>query len=104
MKAAASSRRPAWAWPAARTIPDKLLRQASMALAAAKARGGACAMVYAPGLEAGARADSVALEADLSQALNDGHIEIFYQPIMRLAGRSVAGFEALLRWRHPSKA
>jgi len=55
------------------------------------------------GLEAGARADSVALEADLRQALSDGHIEIFYQPIMRLAGRSVAGFEALLRWRHPSK-
>jgi diguanylate cyclase (GGDEF)-like protein len=83
--------------------PDKLLRQAGMALAAAKTRGGACAMVYAAGLEAGARTDSVALEADLRQALSDGHIEIFYQPIMRLAGRSVAGFEALLRWRHPSK-
>ncbi|HEX4117343.1 MAG TPA: GGDEF and EAL domain-containing protein [Rhizomicrobium sp.] len=83
--------------------PEKLFRKAGMALAAAKVRGGACALVYAPGLEAGARADSVALEADLRQALSDGHIEIFYQPIMRLAGHSVAGFEALLRWRHPSK-
>ncbi|HEY2009285.1 MAG TPA: GGDEF and EAL domain-containing protein, partial [Rhizomicrobium sp.] len=83
--------------------PEKLFRQAGMALAAAKARGGACAMIYAPGLEAGARADSVALEADLRQALTDGHIEIFYQPIMHLQGRSVAGFEALLRWRHPAK-
>jgi diguanylate cyclase (GGDEF)-like protein/PAS domain S-box-containing protein len=83
--------------------PDGLLRHADLALAAAKARGGACAVVYAPGLEAEARADSVALEADLRQALADGHIEIFYQPIMRLAGRTVAGFEALLRWRHPIK-
>ncbi|HWF65554.1 MAG TPA: EAL domain-containing protein, partial [Rhizomicrobium sp.] len=83
--------------------PDELLRHAGLALAAAKTRGGACAMVYAPGLEAGARADSVALEADLRQALTDGHIEIFYQPIMQLQGRTVAGFEALLRWRHPAK-
>ena len=74
-----------------------------MALAAAKTRGGACALVYAAGLEAGARADSVALEADLRQALSDGQIEIFYQPIMRLADAAVAGFEALLRWHHPSK-
>ncbi|HZQ39694.1 MAG TPA: GGDEF domain-containing phosphodiesterase, partial [Rhizomicrobium sp.] len=83
--------------------PDELLRRAGLALAAAKARGGACAIVYAPDLEAGARADSVALEADLRQALSDGHIEIFYQPIMQLQGRIVAGFEALLRWRHPAK-
>ncbi len=83
--------------------PAALLRHAELALSAAKTRGGTCALVYAPGLEAEARADSVALEADLRQALAEGHIEIFYQPIMRLAGRSVAGFEALLRWRHPSK-
>lgn len=82
---------------------DELMRQGELALAAAKARGGACAVVYGPGLEAQARTDSVALEADLRQALADGHIEIFYQPIIRLAGRFVAGFEALLRWRHPSK-
>jgi len=81
----------------------ELLRRAELALSAAKARGGACALVYAQGLEAGARADTVALEADLRQALADGHIEIFYQPIMRLSGHAVAGFEALLRWRHPGK-
>lgn len=83
--------------------PAKLLRDAELALAAAKARGGACAVVYTPGLEAQARKDSVALEADLRQALASGHIEIVYQPIMRLAKGSVAGFEALLRWRHPSR-
>ena len=83
--------------------PVRLLRNAELALAAAKARGGACAMLYASGLEAGARADSVALEADLRQALDHGQIEIVYQPIMRFSDRAVAGFEALLRWRHPTK-
>ena len=83
--------------------PARLLRNGELALNAAKSRGGACAMVYALGLESGARADGVALEADLRQALDDGQIEIFYQPIMRLSRRAVAGFEALLRWRHPVK-
>ncbi len=83
--------------------PARLLRNAERALGAAKARGGACALVYSTGLDAGAPADSVALEADLRHALIEGHLEIFYQPIMRLSGRSVAGFEALLRWRHPTK-
>ena len=78
---------------------EKLFRQAGMALAAAKARGGACAMVYAPGLEAGARADSVALESELRHGLAAGQLDVYYQPIIRLADRSVAGFEALLRFR-----
>jgi diguanylate cyclase (GGDEF)-like protein len=83
--------------------PARLLRNAELALSAAKTRGGACALVYAPDLEAEARADAVALEADLRQALDKNQIEIFYQPIVRLSDGAVAGFEALLRWRHPSK-
>ena len=42
-------------------------------------------------------------ESELRHALTAGQIEIFYQPIIRLADRSVAGFEALLRWQHPAK-
>jgi diguanylate cyclase (GGDEF)-like protein len=80
-----------------------LMRQAERALGAAKRQGGACAKVYYEGLEADAPGDSVALEADLRHALDEGQIDIFYQPIMRLADRSVAGFEALLRWHHPEK-
>jgi EAL domain-containing protein (putative c-di-GMP-specific phosphodiesterase class I) len=47
--------------------------------------------------------DSVALESDLRHALSSGQLDVFYQPIMRLSDRSLAGFEALLRWRHPQK-
>jgi EAL domain-containing protein (putative c-di-GMP-specific phosphodiesterase class I) len=45
----------------------------------------------------------VALESELRQALDGGQLDVFYQPIVRLTDRSVAGFEALLRWRHPAK-
>lgn len=88
---------------AGETEPGQLLRHAELALAAAKARGGACAVVYQKGLEARAKTDAVALEADLRQALDQGQIEIFYQPVMRFSDRAVAGFEALLRWRHPTR-
>jgi len=42
-----------------------------------------------------------ALEADLRRALPEGQLELFYQPLMHAGG--IAGFEALLRWRHPTR-
>jgi EAL domain-containing protein (putative c-di-GMP-specific phosphodiesterase class I) len=70
---------------------------------AAKKRGGDCALVYDKALKAGAPPDAVALEADLRRALEQSEIAVFYQPIMRLSNRTVAGFEALLRWNHPER-
>jgi EAL domain-containing protein (putative c-di-GMP-specific phosphodiesterase class I) len=81
--------------------PLILIAHAELALGAAKRRGGACARVYDPAMQAQAPRDAVALEADLRRALEKGQIAVFYQPIMRLSGGSVAGFEALLRWHHP---
>jgi len=83
--------------------PFELLKNAELALVQAKRHGGDCARVYSRELEALAPGDAVALEAALRQAIEKGEIEVFYQPIVRLADRSVAGFEALLRWRHPTK-
>jgi EAL domain-containing protein (putative c-di-GMP-specific phosphodiesterase class I) len=80
-----------------------MITSAELALIAAKKHGGDCARIYHPELEADAPPDAVALEADLRQALEQGEIAVFYQPIMRLANRSVAGFEALLRWKHPER-
>jgi EAL domain-containing protein (putative c-di-GMP-specific phosphodiesterase class I) len=52
------------------------------------------------------RAEVVArlqLENDLRRAVDRGELLLFYQPIVRLASREVAGFEALLRWQHPQR-
>ncbi len=83
--------------------PIELIKNAELALMQAKRQGGDCSRVYAPEMEASAPQDKVALDAELHDALEQGEIEVFYQPIIRLADRTVAGFEALLRWRHPAK-
>ncbi|HUZ67569.1 MAG TPA: EAL domain-containing protein [Beijerinckiaceae bacterium] len=41
------------------------------------------------------------LEADLSRALVERQFELYYQPIVGVEPFRIAGFEALLRWRHP---
>jgi EAL domain-containing protein (putative c-di-GMP-specific phosphodiesterase class I) len=43
------------------------------------------------------------LDTDLRTALARQEIELHYQPIIRLADGSIAGFEALMRWRHPTR-
>jgi diguanylate cyclase (GGDEF)-like protein/PAS domain S-box-containing protein len=82
--------------------PD-LLTQAEMAMVAAKRDGGARVALYSKTIAEGETPDHVALEADLRQALDRGEIQLYYQPIIRLADGQVAGFEALLRWRHPER-
>ena len=39
---------------------------------------------------------------DLSKAIDTNQLVLFYQPIMLMEDRSLAGFEALVRWRHPT--
>jgi diguanylate cyclase len=41
--------------------------------------------------------------SDFRQALEDGDVDVYYQPIMALADRSIRGAEALVRWRHPER-
>jgi EAL domain-containing protein (putative c-di-GMP-specific phosphodiesterase class I) len=43
------------------------------------------------------------LENDLRKALENQELELYYQPIISVNNREIAGFEALLRWQHPEK-
>ena len=42
------------------------------------------------------------LAKDLSDALDGNQLELFYQPLIALDGLTMVGFEALIRWRHPT--
>ena len=47
------------------------------------------------------RSRRIDLDSELRKALEAGKIKIVYQPIVRLEDKSIAGFEALMRWEHP---
>jgi EAL domain-containing protein (putative c-di-GMP-specific phosphodiesterase class I) len=46
---------------------------------------------------------TLSLESELRRALREREFELFFQPITRLPSERLAGFEALLRWRHPRR-
>jgi len=81
---------------------DQLLKNADIALYRAKEEGRGRYRYFEPEMNARAQARRT-LELDLRKALNDHEFEVFYQPLMNLGTRSVCGFEALVRWRHPDK-
>jgi diguanylate cyclase (GGDEF)-like protein len=84
------------------TEGSQLLRDADLALYAAKSAGRNCYRVFEPGMHADTLA-RVQLENDLSRALLRDEFEVEYQPIVTLPDGRVTGFEALLRWRHPTR-
>lgn len=78
-----------------------LLFNAERALGEAKREGGSRVALYTGTLPKRQTPDPVALDTDLRRALERDEIEVHYQPIIRLKDGAIAGFEALLRWRHP---
>jgi len=86
--------------PQLRAKGSELLKDAEIAMANAKKTGGNRAEFFAPAMRA-QRSDRPSLEGDLRRALDRGEIKLFFQPIVRLEDRTVAGFETLLRWQHP---
>ncbi|WP_443136730.1 putative bifunctional diguanylate cyclase/phosphodiesterase [Methylobacterium sp. Leaf113] len=84
------------------TDPDRLLRNADLALYQAKAAGRNTHRVFEPAMEAGLQRRR-ALEQDLRTAFAAGALEVHYQPILGAGSGQLTGFEALLRWRHPER-
>jgi EAL domain-containing protein (putative c-di-GMP-specific phosphodiesterase class I) len=50
----------------------------------------------------GAAVRTLSLAHDLSNAIDSNQLELFYQPIVLMDNKALAGFEALIRWRHPN--
>lgn len=78
---------------------DALVRNADLALYAAKGAGRCCYYFYAPNLHAEAK-ERRALEKDLRAAISSGELQLHYQPVVAVATEEITGFEALLRWKH----
>ncbi len=79
---------------------DDLLRNADMAMYAAKRQGKARAETYESKMYADIR-ERINLDAALRAAIQGEELTLFYQPIINLHTGSIYGMEALLRWEHP---
>ena len=82
--------------------PDHLMQQADLALYEAKRHGRGRAVCYQPGMIE-AVIDRNCMENDLRVALSEGQFHLAYQPIRSLARQETVGFEALIRWQHPTR-
>ena len=81
---------------------DELLRNADVAMYTAKAAGKRRAAVFEPTMHAAIVARH-ALSAELKRSMGRGELAVFYQPIVELETGRIAGAEALVRWRHPTR-
>ncbi len=81
---------------------DLLLRNADLALYAAKAEGRGRARVFEPRMDSAAQRRRM-LELELRRALAEEQFALVYQPVVSVPTRRITGVEALLRWHHPER-
>jgi len=81
---------------------DDLMRDADLALYAAKAAGKGCFRFFAAEMHEAARQRQL-MESDLRVALEKDQLRVVYQPSVDALSEEVTGFEALIRWQHPER-
>ena len=81
---------------------EAIIRNADLALYAAKDGGRGRHHFYAADLHSDAE-ERRQLEQDLRDALINGGLELHYQPVIHTITERITGFEALLRWTHPTR-
>jgi len=82
--------------------PEDMLRDADTAMYRAKSLGKARYEVFDADMRASVMA-RLQLETDLRRALERNEFRNFYQPIVSLESGRIVGFEALMRWQHPTR-
>ncbi len=80
----------------------EIIREADVALYAAKGVGKGQFAVFSPEMNIGA-SGHFSLVRELQRALAQGQLSMHYQPIVKLSDNEIVGFEALMRWQHPEK-
>ncbi len=82
--------------------PSKLLRNADIAMYRAKADGRAGYAIFDEAMHEGA-VHRMELETALRQAMARDQLLLHYQPVISLGTGGIVGFEALIRWQHPTR-
>ncbi len=82
--------------------PDRLLRNADLALYRVKGDGRGTFRFFEPAMDLQMQTRHI-MEQDLRKALSAGEFELHYQPVVNLESNEISGFEALIRWNHPEK-
>jgi diguanylate cyclase (GGDEF)-like protein/PAS domain S-box-containing protein len=80
----------------------ELLRNADVAMYAAKEKGKGRYEVFEPDMRTSVHR-RLEVKADLERALGAGELTVLYQPIVRLETEEITGLEALVRWEHPER-
>ncbi|NNC71928.1 MAG: EAL domain-containing protein [Sphingomonadaceae bacterium] len=81
---------------------DDLVRKADLALYHAKAQGRGTFCHFDPQMQVEAE-ERVRLEHDMRQGIGSDQFSLMYQPLVDSHNQRVTGFEALLRWNHPTR-
>ncbi|WBL75415.1 EAL domain-containing protein [Bradyrhizobium xenonodulans] len=84
------------------TALDQILKNADMAMYAAKAAGRRTYRFFEPEMDAKVH-ERRQLEIDLRHAIAHGGLEVYYQPCLSLKDDRITGCEALVRWRHSER-
>jgi diguanylate cyclase (GGDEF)-like protein/PAS domain S-box-containing protein len=82
--------------------PENLLRDADLAMYHAKANGRARQEVFDTMMYDNA-VIRMQLETDLRRAIENHEFQLHYQPVVSMQTGKIIGFEALIRWDHPSR-
>ena len=89
-------------WTTTQASAEDMVKDAELAMHQAKRFGGDRIEPFRPAFRS-IGTDRLQLESDLRRAVERKEFTLAYQPIVRLEDRSVAGFEALIRWEHPRR-
>lgn len=88
-------------WDGTQGADGDLLKDAELAMYRAKQSGSDRIEVFEPTMRRDRDSD-VQIESDLAKAIEKNQLKVLYQPVVYLPTKELAGFEAQLRWDHPS--
>jgi diguanylate cyclase (GGDEF)-like protein len=88
--------------PADGLTMDELFDKADLAVRRARSDSTAPYQFFAAEMDSEAKLQR-GLELDLANALRNGELEVYYQPLVNLRQGAIVGCEALLRWKHPNR-